>query len=131
MDLSPDQVVSAFAVLIPSSGKPLDGHARITSENVSEYTPSAEAVASVAQAFRRLGFQTDTTAGTGVSIIGAVEAFEKTFGTQLQPGAKGGIVSVPKGAPPALELPLELLPSEIRSVIQTVTFAEPPDFGPM
>jgi hypothetical protein len=131
MALSQDHIVSAFVVLVPSSGKLIDGRARITSENVSEYIPSAESVASVAQAFRELGFRTDTSGGVGVSIIGAVKEFEKVFGIRLQPGAKGGIVSVRKGALPSLELPLEHLPSGIRAAVQTVTFSEPPDFGPV
>ena len=131
MALSQDTIVSALALLIPASGQAIDGDTPITSENVLVYAPSPEVLDLVAQAFQRLGFQTDTTGGIGISLTATVGTFEGVFLTTLIEGPHGGVMSAREGTDPALELPLEHMPAEIRNAVQAVTFSEPPDFGPV
>lgn len=130
MELSNDTIVSAMAILIPASGQTSDDDTLITSEHVLLHAPSGEVLALVAQAFQRLGFQTDTSDGIVVSLTATVGTFEGIFLTTLVEGPHGGVMSVREGEEPASELPLEHMPAQIREAVQTVTFSDFPDFGP-
>jgi hypothetical protein len=107
----------------------LTGYERITSEEVSRFLPPPEAVDETAAFFGREGFEVTGVAGMGFSIVAAPALFERVFGEPLELGEEAG-VGTAGTAGGALELPLGMLPEEIRRLIQAVTFTPPPDFGP-
>jgi hypothetical protein len=83
-----------------------------TADRVEELMSDAAAAAAVREYFRDLGFDVGPLVGVSFSIDADRSLFESTF------GSVGG------------ELDLALLPSNIREQLQTVTFTEPPAFGP-
>lgn len=52
MPLADQETISAQVVLKPAGGKTLDSMTAITSSNIADYTPSAEAVAQTTATFR-------------------------------------------------------------------------------
>jgi hypothetical protein len=123
------QQVSAQVVLRPASGKSPHKRAAITSENISEYLPSAEAAARAQERFASHGFEVGPVVANSFSITAPVETFEKVFGTRLILEGEGARRSVRAGSG-SYELSLDSLPESLSESVEAVTFTPPPDFGP-
>lgn len=123
-------IVSAITMLIPASGRRIDGHTLITAENIAEYLPTPEDMSTALNAFRKLGFETSDAMGPSFSITATVERFEQVFRVGLEREKKGGIVANYTNGEKSYELPTGVLLEPLRSLITTVTFTPPPDFGP-
>lgn len=117
-------IVSAQVVLIAASGAHPGPQTRITSENIHEWVPSAEAILRVSNAFRNMGFTVGECVGNSISISGAVRLFESCFRAKLRE-AGGGVQFEGQG----YELAANKIPSALRAQIAAVTFTPPPDFG--
>jgi subtilase family serine protease len=130
MALSKKQVISAQVVLRSASGKAFDGHTPITSETIDEFRPSTETVEETTSAFTSAGFDIGAMVGISFSITGSVVTFEKVFETKLTYHNKKGIQAMLTDGSFSSELPLTEIAESIASLIVTVTFMPPPDFGP-
>lgn len=125
------QLISAQVVLQSASGKSFDGKTAITSENIADYVPSQESVASAEAGFSQAGFEVGNIVGNSLSITASKSTFEKFFKVKLQAGERGDVkVAAAKGATAGYELPLKALPRNLSQVVVAVTFSPPPDFGP-
>ena len=127
-DKGASPTVSAQVLLRPASGRRIGGRDEITSENIREYAPPAEAVALARKTFEADGFDVGPLVGVSFSIAAPVSTFERIFKTSIAVDA--GRVSVTHGKTQSLELPLDALPEPLRKSIEAVTFERPLDFGP-
>jgi hypothetical protein len=126
MQLDRNEIISAQVMLLPASGKKIGPDTQVTAENIKEFAPPLDAYLIASGAFRSKGFEIGPLVGVAFSITALVGTFENVFKAELQRSVKGGIEC--NGGD--LELPLDHLPDNTRKIIQTVTFTEPPDFGP-
>jgi hypothetical protein len=113
---SASPVVSAQVLLRPASGRRIGGRDEITSENIRDYAPRADAAALARKTFEADSFDVGPLVGISFSIAAPVSTFERVFKTSI--------------AGSTLELPLDALPEPLRRVIEAVTFQRPLDFGP-
>jgi hypothetical protein len=125
--MAEDPILSAQVILRGPSGR--TATVPITSANLSEFTPSPEAVAAATRYFAGLGFSVGQMVGNSFSITGKSSTFEKTFGVKLRRRGRG-MEAVRADRTAALELPLEKIPSAVSQTLEAVTFTAPPDFGP-
>jgi hypothetical protein len=123
------RMLSAQVALKPASGRSIDGHTVITSENIREYLPSPETVRAAQRAFVDAGFDVASPVGTSFSITAPASTFEKVFKVRLESDARGSarVASTDKTD---YELPLSGLAESLRKIVIAVTFSPPPDFGP-
>ena len=126
MPLDKDDIVSAQVVLKSASGDQLGPDTLVTSKNIRKFSPPAGGYSQASKAFRTMGFQTGELVGPSFSITATVDQFETAFKLRLQQNRKGGVESVEGD----LELTLEYLETDLRDIIQTIIFSDPPDFGP-
>lgn len=124
--LSGTEIISALILLLPASGISLEGHDQITSETIEAFSPPPDAYISVSEFFKSMDFEVGPLVGLSFSITAPSSAFKSLFKTELVKSPEGGIQSR-EGGP---EIEPDSLPSNIRRLIQTITFDEPPDFGP-
>jgi hypothetical protein len=125
-----NQIISAQLVIRSASGKSTKGEA-VTTANIADFLPSAEVASRVLSLLSKLGFQVGNVVGNSVSITAPVRTFEKVFKVRVGKTRKGAIVGIPKGGRAGRsELPLSVLPKEVRELVEAVTFTPPPDFGP-
>ena len=124
--MNAEKLVNAQVVLIAAGGARPGPHARITSENVREWLPSAETIVRVSGDLRDMGFEVGECVGNSFPITGPARLFESSFRTKLRAAAGGGVQFAGDGA----ELASEKIPSALRRQIAAVTFTPPPDFGP-
>jgi hypothetical protein len=113
---SASPTVSAQVLLRPVSGRRIGGRDEITSENIRDYAPPADAAAFARKTFETDGFDVGPLVGVSFSIAAPVTTFERVFKASLERST--------------LELPLDALPEPLRRVIAAVTFQRPVDFGP-
>ncbi len=130
MTLRKDEIVSAQVILRPASGKPIDGRAIITAENVDQFAPERGAADAAAETFRAQGFDVGPVVGVSFSIAGTVGIFESFFGLLLRSGKDRTVEFVVGEKVLAKELSGEKLPEGVRDCVQAVAFSPPPDFGP-
>ena len=123
--MHPDTVLSAQVVLASASGARPTPRTRITSENIREWIPSADAIAHVQRELREMGFQVGPCIGNSMSITGAARLFESRFHTTLREA--GGAVQFAKDGE---ELASQRVPTALRAHVAAVTFVPPPAFGP-
>ncbi|MEP7038331.1 MAG: hypothetical protein ABI891_08310 [Acidobacteriota bacterium] len=124
------QKLSAQVILRPADGKGAIPPENITSENVHQIMPSAENVKNARKFCVAAGFEVDAGFANSFSITGDVELFEKTFKTKISQNEKQAVKAVGENDTESSELPLGNLPQEIKKIVETITFTEPPDFGP-
>lgn len=118
--------LSAQVVINPASGKRTLSPEQITSENVAEIMPSNEDLQKAKQYFSDEGFEVDAGFANSFSITGDKKLFEKTFETKITRDEKQAV----KTESETSELPSGKLPNDVKKVVETITFTEPPDFGP-
>ena len=80
-------MVAARAVLRSAEGERPGIDAPISAANVARFAPPPEAVAAVADHFRRAGFAILGSPGITIGISGSKELFERHFGIDLGLGA--------------------------------------------
>ena len=124
------QTLSAQVILRPAGGKSSLPPEEITSENVQQIMPSAEDLEKAQSYFSDLGFEVSAGYANSFSITGDKKLFEKTFDTKISADEKQAIKARSKNDTESSELPLGELPKEVKKSVETVTFTEPPDFGP-
>src|SRR5260370_1342122 len=91
MALNRQNKVSAQVVLAPASGARIGPNTAITSRNIEQLRPSADATAAIPQAFARAGFEVGILVANSFSITASVKKFEDFFKTKLREEAKGGL----------------------------------------
>jgi hypothetical protein len=110
-------LLSAAITLRAADGSRLGDSGPITSATVLEHAPAPEAIATTEGWFRGHGFDVDSTFANSFSITGPPTTFDSVFGTSDDA---------------ALILPLDRLPDEIGSLIDTISFTQvevgPDDF---
>lgn len=128
MIMKPDknEVISAQVILLPASGKKFGSDNLVTAENIAEFSPPPDAYPTASKVFSSKDFEIGPLVGPTFSITAPVSKFETLFKTDFQRRENGAIECVGGG----LEIRLNHLPDNARKIIQTVTFTEPPDFGP-
>ncbi len=124
------QNLSAQVVVKPASGKRTLAPEEITAENVSEFMPSADDLEKAKNYFKESGFDVSSAFANSFSITGNTKLFEKIFNTKILTDEKNAVRSKREDDSESSELPLRDLPKEVKKAIETVTFSEPPDFGP-
>ena len=121
-------MLSAQVVLKPSTG--VIPREPITSKNLHEVLPSAEAARRAPQAFANAGFDVGPVVANSFSITAPVTTFEKVFGTTFKRDPQSGETRPARHGAGEYELPLSKLVGEVSQMIQAVTLTPPPDFGP-
>lgn len=124
------QKLSAQVILKPAGGRSQSSAESITSENVHLMMPLAEDFAKARSYFADLGFEVDASFANSFSITGDQKLFENTFETKISQNEKRAVKTHTEKDEESSELPLKKFSSEIKKIIETVTFTEPPDFGP-
>ena len=125
-----ERILSAQVVLKPKDGRGLSPAENVTSENVERVLPAAEDFEKAQSFFADAGFEAAGGFANSFSITGKHKLFEQTFGAKIFTNEKRAVkVRAAKDAESS-KLPLEKLPAEIKKIVETVTFTEPPDFGP-
>lgn len=130
MVVQKNEIISAQVILPSASRKTIDGEVVVTSENISDYAPSSEAVMKAQDMFRAKGFDVGNVVGISFSISAPVEVFENTFKLRVRKTASEGFEFIQADGSGSGELPkssLALLPG---GIAQAVIFVKPPDFGP-
>ena len=124
-----DEIVSAQVILRPASGSASEG--AITSKNVRDALPSADAVALARRAFAKAGLEIGPVVANSFSITGPARTFNTVFKTRVQRNpVTGETKAISSSGSTAYELPVNGLPRSVASVVDAVTFTPPPDFGP-
>jgi len=121
-----EKKLSAQVIVKPASGRDSSSTEKITSENVDQIMPSAEDFQKAKNYFKKLGFEVDAGFANSFSITGDQRLFEKAFEEKLSPDENQAI----KTSGANSELKIKHLSAEIKKIVETVTFSEPPDFGP-
>src|SRR5437879_4645459 len=103
-------VLSAQVVLVPQSGKPIEG-AAITAENVSEYAPSPTGVSAAQNYFRKAGFTVGPLGGISFTISAPKNLFERIFGAPIEIDSDGSAKIKGHRGEAARALPLTQLPA--------------------
>jgi hypothetical protein len=116
-------------VVLKAADRSVSGE-NITSDNVARAMPAEDDVRKAASHFKQLGFKVEHAFGNSFSISGTTALFEKVFKTKLSEEEKGGLKAKDARGGKSLELPLTGLPNDVEKIVETVTFSEPPDFGP-
>lgn len=124
------QTLSAQVVLRPASGKSAIPPEQITAENVREIMPSPEDTKKAQEYFSEKGFEVGAAFANSFSITGEADLFEKLFDTKITTNEKNAVKARDKNKKDSSELSKSELPKEIEKTIETITFSEPPDFGP-
>ncbi len=124
------QNLSAQVILQPAGGKGSIPAENITSENIHQVMPSTDDLKKAQTYFSDLGFEVDAGFANSFSITGDKELFEKTFETKISKNEKQAVKARGENDTESSELPSGKLPRDIKKVVETVTFTEPPDFGP-
>ena len=124
------QKLSAQAILKPAGGRDSSSAENVTSENVHRLMPSAEDFKKARSYFADLGFEVDAGFANSFSITGDKKLFEKTFETKISQNEKQAVKARAENDAESSELSLKKLSGEIKKIVETVTFTEPPDFGP-
>ncbi len=122
--------LSAQVILKPASGQSSIAPENITAENVHQIMPSAEDFENAQKSFKDSGFEVEGGFANSFSITGDKKLFEKTFETKIWQNEKEAFKTQAENDAESGELPLENMPKEIKKVVETITFTEPPDFGP-
>ena len=122
-------VLSAEVVLVPQSGKPIEG-AAITAENVRDYAPSPAGVTAAQSYFRKAGFTVGPLGGISFTISAPMSLFERAFGARFEIASDRSAKIKGGRGERARALPLTHLPVPLRGFIHAVTFSPPLDFGP-
>ena len=130
MSTQDKQNLSAQVILRPASGKRTLSPEQITAENVHEMMPSAADAGTAQRFFANAGFDVSGVFGNSFSITGEQTLFEKIFGTKIFTNEKRAIKARSKTDGESSELPSNKLPEDVKKTVETVTFTEPPDFGP-
>jgi hypothetical protein len=100
--------LTAMVMLRAASGKRAAGSTPITTQNLQEFLPGAEAAQSAVEAFQTAGFHVGTRVGSTFSITAPAETFEHFFRTDIDRKRSG-----------EEQLPV---PPELASVVESVTF---------
>ena len=122
--------ISAQVVLAPASGARIDPNVAITSHNIEQFRPSADAAVTIPEAFSRAGFEVGPLVANSFSITAPGKTFEHFFETRLREEARGGLAARSGKNVYAQELPLSALPDAWKKCVMAITFTRPPDFGP-
>ncbi|MCW5966185.1 MAG: hypothetical protein KIT83_19260 [Bryobacterales bacterium] len=127
-------MVSALVILKPAGGasepgRQPGGFENTTTANIASRLPDASAAKSAVAHMKAAGFKCGPLVGTSFSVEGAASLFSKVFGGAIRENDRG-YFHAEEGKEPSRALPLRNLPPAVRSVISTITFLEPPDFGP-
>lgn len=127
-------MISAIVILKPAmgaseTGRQPGGFENTTTANITARLPDASAAKGAVAHMKAAGFKCGPVVGTSFSIEGTASLFKKVFGGTIQENDRGYFY-VDEGKEPARALPVRGLPPAVRSVISTITFLEPPDFGP-
>lgn len=122
--------LSAQVILKPKGGSGEISAEEITAANVSRLMPAAEDFQAARKYFADLGFEVDDGFANSFSITGDRKLFEKTFAAEISRNEKSAVKVRRADTADASELPLEKLSAAARKIVETVTFTEPPDFGP-
>lgn len=124
-----DQIVSAQVILRPA--RPRRSQAPVTAENVHEVLPSAQAAELARNAFERAGFEVGPLVGNSFSISGPARLFKTVLHTDLERDRRTKAIKAKgAGGSARFELPKSAFPPDVASLIETITFTPPPDFGP-
>ncbi len=102
----------------------------ITAESLARHLPSRESLESARARFGDLGFDVDYQAGASFTISAPALHFDQVFGVRVEPAAGGGYQAQRDGRPLGGDLPLDRLDPRLRSLVHSVSFGEPIDFGP-
>ena len=116
-------------VVLKASDRSVSGE-NITSENVGRAIPAEDDLRRATRQFKELGFKVEHAFANSFSISGPTALFEKVFKTKLSEEEKGSLKAKGAGGTKSFELPLTNLPNDVETIVETVTFSEPPDFGP-
>lgn len=124
------QKLSAQVILQPADGKRRIPAEEITSENVAQTLPSGEDLKEAQTYFSDLGFDVGEGYANSFSITGEAKLFEKSFDTKISEDEKKAVKAEDENKTQTGELPSDKLPKHITRIVETVTFTEPPDYGP-
>lgn len=130
MFLDKEKIISAQVILRAASGKVIDSKTIITSENIQNFVPSLELVASATEAFSAVGFDVGKMVGISFSISAPVSTFEQVFETRFRQDKRGGVEVILGDGSGSYEIPLKSLPEYLTRLVVAITFTPPPDFGP-
>ena len=107
----------------------------VTAQNIHGVLPSREDAERAVSAFSALGFTIGPVVGNSFSIEADAQVFRQVFGVSLTVERDGtvhakGTKRSQDSPKPLSSLPVEKLPSTLRTLVQAVVFSEPPAFGP-
>jgi hypothetical protein len=125
-----EQTLSAQVVLKPKDGRDLPSAADITAENIERFLPAAEDFRKAQKNFTDAGFEVDGGFANSFSITGKRKLFEIFFNTKIFTNERQAVKTRSGDRPESSELPLANLSAALKEIVATVTFTEPPDFGP-
>jgi hypothetical protein len=88
--------------------------------------PDPASARQVQDHLRSLGFEVGALIGTSFSITAPVDLFRRSFGDEaaIDTAASHGDTA-------EVDLPTDLLPDDAARSVRSITFAPPPDFGPI
>jgi hypothetical protein len=93
--------------------------------SASRTLPDRAEAHKVQEFFRAAGFDVGDVFGTSFSLIGPIDAFVATFGTD-----QAVLEPILRGESGAAQLNLSEVPDEVRQGIEAVVVTATPDFGP-
>lgn len=125
-----EQKLSAQVILKPADESVRFSAENATAENIQKLMPSAKDFKKAQRFFADAGFAVDAGFANSFSITGDEELFDKIFAAKISRNEKQAVKTRGADDLETSELPLEKLPGEIKKIVETVTFTEPPDFGP-
>ncbi|MCC6617268.1 MAG: hypothetical protein IT320_27585 [Anaerolineae bacterium] len=129
MSAEQHEAISAQVILKSASGEALSD-AEITSETLARYQASPEMVRHARTVFDKAGFDVGHYVGISFDITAPPSTFRALFGLKVQVTDEGGYAFALPDGRTVTELPARYLPDSLVSVVETVAFPPPPDFGP-
>jgi hypothetical protein len=130
MPVKKKPLISAQIILIPASGRPIDGRTVITEGNIEKFFPPQNAFSAVSAEFRSKGFEVEPLVGISFSITGTIKAFEEYFGMRIRLAGDNAYEFLDRNNSMGHELSGRNLPHGLSKFVLAVTFPLPPDFGP-
>jgi hypothetical protein len=126
MALAKSDEVTAMVVLKPRGRTPAEPP---STRNLDQWAPAPGALEGAMEGFRAAGFKARGS-GNSLEVTGTVAEFERFFGVKVREHRQGTVQSELVDGSRTSKLPLKKVPVKLRSLIHSVGFAEPPDYGP-
>ncbi|MCP3890318.1 MAG: hypothetical protein GY702_15830 [Desulfobulbaceae bacterium] len=123
-------VLSAQIIIRSINGDKIEPDTVLTSENIHNFTPSTESINNATTFFKEKGFLVGNFVGISFSITGPTELFEAVMKVKVKIEANKRGTFIRNDGSETATLEGDALTHLPHGLVESIAFAEPPEFGP-